>query len=103
MKNVFSLAALVVTALLPHFLIAQPAAKSKSGDYLVYVGSYTSGMSKGINAYRFSAKSGKLTPVGLVAETPNPSFLAIHSNAKYLYSVSESVPDQRTGTVSAFA
>jgi len=55
----------------------------------MYVGTYTRKDSKGIYAFRFDSATGKLKPLGLAAETPNPSFLAIHPNGKYLYSVSE--------------
>jgi 6-phosphogluconolactonase (cycloisomerase 2 family) len=42
----------------------------------VYIGTYTRGDRKGIYAYRFHPADGKLTPIGLVAETANPWFLA---------------------------
>ena len=45
-----------------------------AAEYVTYIG--TSGPnSKGIYAFRFNSKSGKLNPLGLVAETPRPSFL----------------------------
>lgn len=53
--------------------------------FLVYIGTYTSGKSKGIYAYRFDLASAKLEPLGLAAETSNPPFLAIHPSRKYLY------------------
>ena len=81
-------------------------ANRSSGDYFVYVGTYTQPDtgSKGIYAYRFHPADGKLTPIGLVGETVNPSFLAVHPNGQYLYSVSEvdTYNGQKTGTVSAF-
>jgi 6-phosphogluconolactonase len=67
-------------------------------DYLVYVGTYTGEKSKGIYAFRMD-KEGKLAPLGLVAETPSPSFLAIHPNNKYLYAVNE----KNDGSVTAFS
>jgi 6-phosphogluconolactonase len=67
-------------------------------DYLVYVGTYTGEKSKGIYAFRMD-KDGKLAPLGLVAETPSPSFLAIHPNNKYLYAVNE----KNDGSVTAFS
>jgi 6-phosphogluconolactonase len=75
------------------------------GDYLVYVGSYTRGDAKGIHAYRFDSSGGTLTPLGLAGETPNPSFLAIHPNHRYLYSVSEisEYEGKKAGAVAAFA
>jgi 6-phosphogluconolactonase len=68
-----------------------------SGDRIMYVGTYTGPKSKGIYAWRFN--NGKLTELGCVAETTNPSFLAIHPNGKNLYAVGEG----SGGTVSAFA
>lgn len=75
-----------------------------ASDSIVYVGTYTRDVSKGIYAWRFDPVSGKLTPLGLAAETTNPSFLAIHPNRKFLYAVGEiSGPGQKGGAVSAFA
>lgn len=73
------------------------------GQYIAYVGTYTNQRptpkSKGIYAYRFDAKTGKFTSIGLAAETSSPSFLAVHPNHKFLYAVNEG----NQGTVSAFA
>jgi 6-phosphogluconolactonase len=78
---------------------AAPAA----GQYIAYVGTYTNQRptpkSKGIYAYRFDAKTGKFTSIGLAGETSNPSFVAVHPNHKFLYAVNEN----NQGTVSAFA
>ncbi len=73
-------------------------------EFLVYFGTYTSGESRGIYAYRFEGASGKLTSLGLAAESENPSFLAIHPNGRYLYSVSELSGDggETAGAVSSF-
>jgi len=74
-------------------------------SYLAYVGTYTTGESKGIYAYRYNAKDGKMTPLGLAAETENPSFVALDPNRHFLYAVNE-VPKyqgQASGGVSAFA
>lgn len=74
-------------------------------ESLVFFGTYTRGDSKGIYAYRFDDATGKLTSVGLVAETPNPSFLTIHPNRRFLYAVNEldRYNGQPGGSVSAFA
>jgi 6-phosphogluconolactonase len=58
-------------------------------NYLMYVGTYTNAKSKGIHAFRFDTATGQATALGVAAETPNPSFVAIHPNGKYLYSVGE--------------
>jgi 6-phosphogluconolactonase len=68
-----------------------------SGERIMYVGTYTGPKSKGIYAWRF--RDGKLTEIGLVGETTNPSFLAIHPNGKNLYAVGEG----KGGTVTAFS
>ncbi len=77
---------------------AVPAAFAQA-ERIAYVGTYTRGGSKGIYAYRFAPKSGKLTEIGLVAETSNPSFLAVHPNGRFLYAANEN----RQGTVTAFS
>jgi len=59
-------------------------------DFFAFAGTYTTKtQSKGIYAFRYDATSGKLTAAGVAAETPDPSFLAIHPNGKYLYAVNE--------------
>lgn len=71
---------------------------------LVYIGTYTGARSKGIYVSRFHPLSGELTAPELAAATPNPSFLALHPNQRYLYAVGETAesPGARTGTVCAF-
>jgi len=85
-------------------VLLAPAMAGAQGDYLVYIGTYTRGESKGIYAYRLETATGKLTPLGLAAETPNPSFLAVHPNRRFLYAVSEiaSFEGRKSGAVSAF-
>lgn len=75
-----------------------------TGEYLVYIGTYTK-QSKGIYAWRFRPATGELIELGLAAETPNPSFLAIHPNRRFLYAVSEisNYEGQKAGAVSAFS
>ena len=73
--------------------------------YMLYVGTYTDQGSKGIYAYSFDSSSGKLTSLGLAAETVEPSFLAIDSSGRFLYAVNEiaNYQGQSTGAVTAFA
>jgi len=74
---------------------------------IMYVGTYTKPESKarGIYAYRFDPKTGKAEDMGLMAETPDPSFLALHPNGKFLYAVNEVATFQgkKAGSVTAFA
>ncbi len=76
----------------------KPAANRK---HLVFVGTYTTKTeSKGIYAYEFDADTGRLTPKGVAAETPDPSWVAVHPGGKYLYAANEA---GKASTVSAFA
>jgi len=87
--------------------LAMPAAAAAKDKYFVYVGTYTQegSTSKGIYAYRFDLDGAKLTPIGLAAQTINPSFLAVHPNHKFLYAVNEvgNYGGKKSGAVSAFA
>ena len=82
-----------------------PATAARKGEFIAYIGTYTRQNSKGIYAWRFDAATGKLTSIGLVGETSNPSFLAIHPNHRFLYAVNENntFEGQRAGSVSAFS
>jgi 6-phosphogluconolactonase len=53
-----------------------------------YVGTYTNKESRGIYKYLLH-KDGLLEPVGLVAITENPAFLAMSTDKKYLLAVNE--------------
>ena len=51
-----------------------------------------------------------MDPLGLVAETPNPTFLAVHPSGKYLFVGNQSSPaiqsfslDAGTGTLTSIA
>ncbi len=72
---------------------------------LVYVGTYTGGQSRGIYAFRFDEGAGRLTPLGLVAETRSPSFLVSSRDGRFLFAVNEASNPDRTsgGMVSSFA
>ncbi len=99
-----SFAALLASLLLTPCARGAKKAAAK-GEYFVYIGTYTGQKSKGIYAYRFDAATGRLTSLGLVAETVNPSFLAVHPNRRFLYAVSEMAKyeGRNSGAVSAFA
>ena len=56
---------------------------------LIYVGTYTSAGSKGIQLLRMNMATGELSLPELVAETVNPSYLAIAPNRRYLYAANE--------------
>ncbi len=81
-------------------LFAQRAAVR--GDSFVYVGTYTDtpAKGKGIYLFRYEAKTGQLTPLGVAAELANPSFLATDPQNRFLYAVTErgSDPNVRGAT-----
>ena len=76
---------------------ATPAEEPKPNAYRVYIGTFTGHGSKGI--YMMRLANGALSQPELAAEADSPSFLALHPNHRFLYSVNE--VDQ--GAVSAFA
>ncbi|MBI3465189.1 MAG: lactonase family protein, partial [Planctomycetes bacterium] len=79
--------------------------QSHAADLLAYVGTYTSGKSEGIYIYRMDLATGAMTRVGVATGVKNPSFLAIHPNRRFLYSVSEiaDLDGKKTGGVTGFA
>ena len=81
------------------------ASSENSAELLVYVGTYTRGDSKGIYIYRMDTSSGALTPVGVTDAGPNPSFLAVHPNHRFLYAVNEiaEYEGEKTGSITAFS
>lgn len=87
-----------VAALLP----AQTAHKTTAKkNYLAFVGTYTTKTSsKGIYAFRYDGSSGRLKPMGVAAETQDPSWVAIHPSAKFLYAANEA---GKNSTISAFS
>jgi len=74
-------------------------------DDLVYIGTYTNGTSEGIMALRLDTETGKMEPVGTMAKLPNPSYLAISKDRKFLYAVLETgtYKDVPGGGVAAFS
>lgn len=56
---------------------------------LVYIGTYTRGGSEGIYVYRLDNSTGALEFASVAKGVENPSFVAIHPEGSYLYSVSE--------------
>jgi 6-phosphogluconolactonase len=83
------------------------AARAMGIPWWIYVGTHTGGESKGI--YLFQMKTSEnpdmpeyvtMTPLGLVAQTPNPSFIAVDPQRRTLYCVNDT---ESTGAVSAFS
>ena len=71
-----------------------------SARYYLYVGNYTDA----IQAFRYDTSALSFEPLGMVGQTPRPSFLALHPNGRFLYAVSEMGNDGRTqGAVYSFS
>jgi len=105
-RRLFSLLLLFSAPVLLSSQAQSPGKPSAKGQYIAYVGTYTSKTtSKGIYAYRFDPAKGQLTSIGVAAESVDPSFLAVHPSGKYLYAVNElsNFNGEVSGAVSAFA
>lgn len=74
----------------------------RAKEFLVYFGTYTEGLSKGIYVSRLDSASGQLSNPELAATTQDPSYLAIAPDKKNLYAANE-VSGPQNGFVSAFA
>ena len=89
---------------------ATPPPESLARETLVYVGTYTGGESKGIYLFRMETNNLEvsqnmlLVPLGLAAETPNPSFLEIDPKRNLLFAVNEvdEFNGKPTGSVTSF-
>jgi 6-phosphogluconolactonase len=77
----------------------------RTGELLVYVGTYTTGKSEGIYLYRLNLASGELKHVSTTAGVVNPSFLTLAPSRRYLYAVNEvgDFAGKKSGAISAFA
>jgi 6-phosphogluconolactonase len=94
------------------FAAAQTKPMEKDGpvEPFVYIGTYTSKGSKGIYVYRLKTRNLEvsqnitLDPLGLAAETENPSFLEVDHERRLLFAVNEgdTFNGKPTGAVSAF-
>ena len=87
-------------------VIAAAVAPVARARHVVYIGTYTEKTdSKGIYAFQFNDDTGALTSIGLVAETPGPSFLTASANGKFVYAVNElqNFGGAPGGSVTAFA
>lgn len=84
------------------FLLVNSELQAKK--HVLYVGTYTEGLTDGIFIYSFNDRSGKLKNLNIPVKISNPSFLTISKNKKYLYAVGElsDYEEEYNGGVSAF-
>ncbi len=93
---------LITAGMLLHMAFLSNA---NAGTQFVYFGTYTGANSKGIYVAHFEPQTGELSAPELVAETPNPTFLAVDPKRHCLYVVNE-IADfghGNSGAVSAFS
>jgi 6-phosphogluconolactonase len=85
------------------------AAPVSAEDFLVFFGTYTNALSRGIYVARLDADTGKLSAPELAAETASPCYLAVSPDGKFLYAAnsvknfSDYSIENGGGAVSAFA
>jgi 6-phosphogluconolactonase len=60
-------------------------ATTSAENFLVFFGTYTNALSRGIYVARLDADTGKLFTPELAVATPSPCFLAVSPNGKFLY------------------
>ena len=80
------------------------ADESKPEKLWVFIGTGGGKIAKGIYRSELDLKTGKLSKPELAAEHPNPGFVAIHPNSKFLYAIGRVMVDGKaTDGVTAYA
>ena len=74
-------------------------------EWLVYVGTYTTGKSEGLYVYRMDASTGELKFSSQVKGVDNPTFLTINKQHRTLYAIYEihEYEGKESGTVGAYS
>jgi 6-phosphogluconolactonase len=80
---------------MPDFTISNLTAAMAS-SHLVYLGTYTRNGSKGIYSARLDGDTGALSTPALAAETPDPAWITLTPDKKFLYAIHPSAA-QATG------
>jgi len=90
--------------LLPLLGLISPAAVSKAAEPLVFVSAFASGENGGIHCFSFNDKTGQLSPLQRTAHVPNPFFLALSPDGRFLYSTySEKFGGKEAESVAAYS
>jgi len=88
---------IVAITLVARAAVCQPVLPA-AGKERLYIGTYTSAASRGIYQSSLDLAAGTFGATNLAAIMGNPSFLALHPTAKFLYAV-----DEGGGSVMAFS
>lgn len=85
------------------WLVLPAAAAAK--DCLVYFGTFTNALSRGIYVSQMGLETGRLTPPRLAVEAANPNYLAVSPDGKTLYAATrgDRTANEIIGSVDAFA
>ena len=76
---------------------------SNGQDYYMIVGTYDSPKSEGVYVYKFNSADGSATAISHV-KTPNPSFVTVSPDGKFVYAVHETAPqDGKGGDIASFS
>jgi 6-phosphogluconolactonase len=91
-RRVFAFSILAASTIALGFTNAMPK-PAPGTQHLAFVGTYTGKTgSKGVYAANFDSSTGKLTIQGVAAETPSPSWVAVHPSGKFAYAANEEGP-----------
>lgn len=98
-SRIFFILMAIISSMSPSHLKSQPSTE------FLFIGTYTDSGGKGIYVYQFDRADGSVKLVETAGDLESPSYLAIHPDGKYLYSVNRGkiVPDKNWGSVSAFS
>ena|ERR1700733_1822349 len=106
MTRRFFASLLIVVAPLAFSGARTPGNNSKATQYFAFIGTYTAKTdSQGIYSFHFDSGTGRLTSMAMAAATPDPSFLTVASNEKYLYAVNElsEFDGKKSGAVTSYS
>lgn len=83
-------------------LLLSATMNSNAQEHYLLVGTYDSPESRGIHVFRFNSKTGAAVAVSDF-KTPNPSFVAVSPDERFVYAVHELAPQSgKSGEVAAF-
>lgn len=83
---------------------AAGASAAGARDAVALLGTYTDSGSRGIYVVRVDGESGVMSEPALVAELPDPEFLALHPNGRHVYALTHTTTEtgSKVGAVAAF-
>ncbi len=85
------------------FLLIFLLLQAEAQEHYLLVGTYDSPKSEGIYVYKFNSNDGSVKEVSHV-KTPNPSFVVVSPDGRFVYAVHETAPqDGKGGDIAAFA